>query len=82
MSSSLQVSSELPVAALAGGGPVLKKFSTIEKRIQSFDSSFRDIYPPFVTMAKAGFFQTGIDDTVMCYYCGLCISFWSPHDSP
>ena len=81
-SSSTDIYLNLPVIAVAEGGPACKKFHSIEERVSSYDSSLRDKFPPFVTMAKAGFFATGVNDITMCYYCALCLKSWNSHDSP
>jgi hypothetical protein len=71
----------VPVIAITGG-PVFSQYVDFETRLASYDSSTRDIFPLHETMAKAGFFSAGISDTVVCFYCGVCLNSWSRLDSP
>jgi len=81
-STSSEVFLKLPAVAVTDGGPFFKNFSSMDLRLSTFNSSLRDTVPPFVTMARAGFFSTGIHDITMCYFCGLCLTNWNPIDSP
>ena len=39
------------------------------------------LFPPNV-MAKAGFFYTGHNDDVSCFYCGVGLQDWGTYDDP
>ncbi|CAF3781379.1 unnamed protein product [Rotaria sp. Silwood1] len=64
--------------------PEYPSYSAIEKRIQSFESSW--IYPngsrlSSVAMADAGFIYLG-DGKVCCFYCGNKLCDFEPRDCP
>jgi hypothetical protein len=72
----------VPVIALTEDGPFFKQYYDFDKRLRSFDSATQDTFPPHSIMAKAGFFSTGVSDTVVCFYCGVCLNSWNEFDSP
>ncbi|XP_060615655.2 baculoviral IAP repeat-containing protein 1 [Anolis sagrei] len=58
-------------------------YKDLESRLQSFaDWPFyaRDTQPDL--LAKAGFFFTGIKDTVQCFACSGCLGNWEEGDDP
>lgn len=57
-------------------------FCTINSRVESFVT-----WPPALKqqgfdLALAGFFYTNLNDTVVCFLCGLTLSKWMPEDVP
>jgi len=70
------------VIASTDGGPIFKQYINFETRVSSFEPASRDIFPPYVSMARAGFFAIGVQDAVACFYCGVCLTSWSRLDSP
>ncbi|PVD28435.1 hypothetical protein C0Q70_11022 [Pomacea canaliculata] len=65
-----------------GTDSLFPSFSTRVHRSQSFN----DFQPvPGVSIedfVQAGFFFTGVTDTVICYYCGLALRNWQTGDDP
>ncbi|XP_042308261.1 baculoviral IAP repeat-containing protein 1 isoform X2 [Sceloporus undulatus] len=58
-------------------------YKELESRLQSFagwPSYVRETLP--VLLAKAGFFFTGIKDTVQCFTCSGCLGNWEEGDDP
>jgi inhibitor of apoptosis domain-containing protein len=56
-------------------------FQRFSERLRTFNKWSRDQTPE--SLAGAGFFRTkeGVDD-VQCFYCGIRVFDWEPHDDP
>jgi hypothetical protein len=61
--------------------PVTPFFQSMEARVRSFENWSK---PYFLTQAlvDAGFYYTGIDDKVSCFYCNGGLHQWSDNDNP
>ncbi|CAC5392019.1 unnamed protein product [Mytilus coruscus] len=56
-------------------------YATVAARIRSY-SNWTRTYPKPVVLADAGFYYTGIEDVVQCFYCGLKLRRWDVFDDP
>ncbi|CAC5425095.1 BIRC2_3 [Mytilus coruscus] len=56
-------------------------YATVASRIRSY-SNWTRTYPKPVVLADAGFYYTGTEDVVQCFYCGLKLRRWDVFDDP
>ena len=61
--------------------PSCPKFSSLDSRVDSFEDWPLQTPTP-EDLASAGFFYTGSEDLVRCYWCGKELSQWWPKDKP
>ena len=94
--SELSVEDELtpqfsPVDYLLGVKPKYVEYSSIQKRLDSFDvdawrqqpiSRVNSSLLKPESFASAGFFFSGTADNVMCFWCGLGLNHWETTDDP
>ncbi|XP_054842283.1 baculoviral IAP repeat-containing protein 1 [Eublepharis macularius] len=62
---------------------IKKDYKSVEVRLESFacwPSYAQDVQPAL--LANAGFFFTGIKDTVQCFACNGCLGNWKDEDDP
>ena len=81
-----------PFDFFIGASPKYKQYVSIETRIESFNIPEWETHPlnrlpdssPLnpASLARAGFFYTGTEDNVMCFWCGLGLNHWEPTDDP
>ncbi|XP_052088019.1 baculoviral IAP repeat-containing protein 2-like [Mytilus californianus] len=67
-------------------GVCLKKpfnngYTTVASRLRSFQCWSRPTPRP-VDLSEAGFYYTGTEDVVQCFYCGLKLKSWDVFDDP
>lgn len=62
--------------------PVHRLYSTVYKRLRSFDTWPRGLTQKPQEMAEAGFFYTGCDDRVICFFCDGRLKDWTTEDQP
>ena len=76
---------------LIGTKPVREDFVSLEARVESFDkdtwrqqgiSVFDSPLLSPTSFANAGFYYTGQQDCVYCFWCGLSLRLWARHDVP
>jgi baculoviral IAP repeat-containing protein 7/8 len=60
------------------------KYATLQSRLLTFDKAPEDsfLFNNRHDFADAGFFYMGIEDRVICYYCGLGLKDWDKSDIP
>ncbi|XP_078531418.1 baculoviral IAP repeat-containing protein 1-like [Lissotriton helveticus] len=51
-------------------------------RLESFKTWPEEAHADAAALSKAGFFYTGMTDTVQCFSCGLTVSMFEPEDDP
>ncbi|XP_063442560.1 inhibitor of apoptosis protein-like [Mytilus trossulus] len=56
-------------------------YATVGARIRSY-SNWTKTSPKPVVLADAGFYHTGTEDVVQCFYCGLKLRSWDVFDDP
>ncbi|CAG2208957.1 BIRC7_8 [Mytilus edulis] len=61
--------------------PCFISYATPAARIRSYSTWTRSSPKP-VDLADAGFFYTGTEDMVQCFYCGLKLKSWDVFDNP
>ena len=62
--------------------PSHPRYSDITDRLRSFES-WRDQAAPSVDLlVKAGFFYSGVENIVTCFYCSGSLQRWGPGDNP
>ncbi|CAG2212463.1 unnamed protein product [Mytilus edulis] len=61
--------------------PCSISYATVAARIRSYSNWTRSSPRP-VDLADAGFFYTGTEDMVQCFYCGLKLRSWDVFDNP
>jgi hypothetical protein len=67
---------------VTSNGPVHKKFTSTSSRITSFGKwNYKQIQWS-VGLAFTGFFNSGLKDRVICFYCGLGLYKWEKIDNP
>ncbi|KAL3882587.1 hypothetical protein ACJMK2_028917 [Sinanodonta woodiana] len=64
------------------GKPKFLQYAVLSKRKESFTKWPKYIQVQPEQLAEAGFFYTGVGDSVKCYYCGGGLQFWEPTDEP
>lgn len=64
-----------------GDRPKHIKYWTLESRINTFDDWVHK-NPNKDDLARAGFFYTGTNDKVSCYFCSGNLHKWEPNDDP
>ena len=69
-------------AVLTPDGPRHKSFVSLTARLKSYKTWKHEDIQQSKGLAKAGFFHTGMDDTVVCFYCGVCLNKWEKFDNP
>lgn len=62
--------------------PVYPYYAMEEKRLKSFETWCQNLIQKPEVMVDAGFFFTGQNDKVICYFCGGKLKDWSPEDIP
>ncbi|XP_069363484.1 death-associated inhibitor of apoptosis 1-like [Maniola hyperantus] len=62
--------------------PEYPSYATQSMRLNSFKTWPQDLIQTPEEMASAGFFYTGINDNVICYFCGGKLKDWSREDLP
>jgi len=64
--------------------PKFEKYSTLEKRLDSYKNWPEYYYEIRYTqrLAEAGLVYTGVGDSVRCYYCGGGLKNWKDGDDP
>ncbi|XP_052746946.1 baculoviral IAP repeat-containing protein 7-like [Bicyclus anynana] len=62
--------------------PEYHSYATQSARLNSFKTWPQDLIQSPEEMASAGFFYTGINDGVICYFCGGKLKDWSREDLP
>lgn len=63
--------------------PRHKELSGIFLREKTFENpNWKQVLPSISDLAQAGFFYSGIDSTVTCFYCGGSLHHWSDKDNP
>ena len=62
--------------------PKVEALAPLEKRLETFSSWPRGLRQNGLTMAKAGFYYTGLGDNVRCYHCDGGLYGWMPNDCP
>ncbi|KAM8817682.1 baculoviral IAP repeat-containing protein 1 isoform 2-T2 [Rhynchonycteris naso] len=73
------VKRDLPMASAYGNDSI---FANEELRLESF-KTWPDVSPVgAAALAKAGFFYTGIEDSVQCFSCGICLGNYMEDDDP
>ena len=81
-----------PIDYFIGASPKYKQYIPIETRIESFKHPEWERHPlnrlpdssPLkpASLSRAGFFYTGKEDNVTCFWCGLGLNHWEPTDDP
>ncbi|XP_070599212.1 baculoviral IAP repeat-containing protein 1 [Erythrolamprus reginae] len=62
--------------------PLLNIYKDEEIRLESFKTWPQDAHADPLILAKVGFFYTGKNDTVQCFYCNGCLQNWKETDDP
>ncbi|XP_034297073.1 baculoviral IAP repeat-containing protein 1 isoform X1 [Pantherophis guttatus] len=62
--------------------PFLNIYKDEEIRLESFKTWPHDAHADPAILAKVGFFYTGKNDTVQCFYCSGCLNNWKETDDP
>ncbi|XP_015674048.1 baculoviral IAP repeat-containing protein 1 [Protobothrops mucrosquamatus] len=62
--------------------PFLNIYKDEEIRLESFKTWPQDAHADPAILAKAGFFYTGRNDTVQCFYCSGYVYNWEETDDP
>ncbi|KAG8130959.1 hypothetical protein E2320_017555 [Naja naja] len=62
--------------------PCLNIYKDEEIRLESFKTWPQDAHADPAILAKVGFFYTGKNDTVQCFYCNGCLQNWKETDDP
>lgn len=55
---------------------------TLDARLKSFQNWSRNIKQQPKELAECGFYFSGVDDKVICFYCGIGLHHWLPEDNP
>ena len=80
-----------PIDYLVGVEPKYSYYLRLQSRIDSFSVEVWHQHPisrtdsPLLkpdSLAKAGFYYSGTDDNVMCFWCGLGLNHWEVTDDP
>ncbi|CAF2386265.1 unnamed protein product [Rotaria sp. Silwood2] len=58
------------------------KYAEVFERAKSFPNWHNEKLPPVDDFARAGFFYTGMKNTVTCFYCNGSLRNWGPNDNP
>ncbi|CAC5406101.1 unnamed protein product [Mytilus coruscus] len=61
--------------------PLNNGYTTVASRLRSFQCWSRPSPRP-VDLSEAGFYYTGTEDVVQCFYCGLKLKSWDVFDDP
>ena len=61
---------------------LFKDFIHVSTRLKSFQTWQNHKAPIPNKIAQAGFFYLGVSDKVCCYYCGIVLHDWKPHNDP
>ena len=61
--------------------PICPEFSSLNSRLESFQA-WPLQSPTVEELASAGFFYTGPDDEVECFWCGITLWNWEPEHKP
>lgn len=62
--------------------PVYPEYQRILRRLFSFATWPKALNQKPIELSEIGYFYTGTGDSIICFYCGCCISDWEPTDSP
>ncbi|CAF2535827.1 unnamed protein product [Rotaria sp. Silwood2] len=62
--------------------PLNPAYSEITKRLQSFATCSHESLPPVDELIRAGFFHTGAQNIVTCFYCNGSLKNWTANDNP
>ncbi|CAF3452267.1 unnamed protein product [Rotaria socialis] len=71
-----------PVEQIVSTAPIHPNYSEITQRQQSFTIWSHESAPPVDELVRAGFFYTGIDNNLTCFYCGGSLKNWNINDNP
>lgn len=67
---------------VVGGGARHPQYASLAARLASFERWPADRQQAPRTLAEAGFFHTGTDDQVRCFYCDGGLGKWEAGDTP
>ncbi|XP_063891536.1 baculoviral IAP repeat-containing protein 3 [Helicoverpa armigera] len=67
---------------VVGGGARHPQYASLAARLASFDRWPADRHQAPRALAEAGFFHTGTDDQVRCFYCDGGLGKWEAGDTP
>ncbi|CAF3714783.1 unnamed protein product [Rotaria sp. Silwood1] len=62
--------------------PYIPAYSEITKRLESFMTWSHQSSPSVDDLVRAGFFYTGAEDVVTCFYCNGSLQDWNATDHP
>ncbi|XP_034236291.1 uncharacterized protein LOC117642325 [Thrips palmi] len=62
--------------------PLYPKYSTLESRMNTFDSWPKDAHVSSKALAEDGFYYLGHSDIAMCFHCGMSLCHWAKDDVP
>ncbi|CAF4424576.1 unnamed protein product [Rotaria sp. Silwood2] len=63
--------------------PSYPTMAEISRREQTFsNANWTENCPSIESLVRAGFFFTGVNNTVTCFYCNGSLHKWSPKDNP
>ncbi|CAF3714767.1 unnamed protein product [Rotaria sp. Silwood1] len=62
--------------------PYNSAYSEITKRLQSFTTWSHESSPLVDELVRAGFFYTGTENIVTCFYCNGSLQNWNANDNP
>ena len=60
--------------------PKYKSYFRLKNRLRTFTTWPKYLHPDAEELARAGFVYTGCGDLVFCFYCGIHLKNWCPHD--
>lgn len=62
--------------------PKYAKYAVFDIRVSSYRGFPTEVSQTPESLAKAGFFFSGKDDVVFCFFCGQGLKSWEPNDDP
>ncbi|CAF4406551.1 unnamed protein product, partial [Rotaria magnacalcarata] len=71
-----------PFEQIVSTAPIHPEYSEITQRQQSFTIWSHESAPPVDELVRAGFFYTGIDNNLTCFYCGGSFQNWNINNNP
>ncbi|CAF1059699.1 unnamed protein product [Adineta ricciae] len=77
-----QVLSGLQFNSIAHTSAIHSAYAEIPKRVASFALWPTDSLPPVDDLVRAGFFYTGTQTVVTCFYCNGSLQNWGANDNP
>ena len=62
--------------------PCHPSYSNISKRLESFTTWSQELSSLVEELVRSGFFYTGVNNAVTCFYCNGSLQNWSVNDNP